>query len=176
MTAFDGKKTEGRGQQRQFILLGVLSVIFGFVLYIQFGGGSENDLPVAALTAEPSQVGSLQIAQDEGEPPSLKGSEGNPVLSMKVSLDDREPYHFGSFGGDNTDFEIQVNRGENPLFVLNGTMIAEGMASLAVIDGRLISKGDIIDGWTVAEIRARSVVFQGPDQASFVLEMALFDR
>ena len=58
--------------------------------------------------------------------------------------------------------------------VVLGITIPGGDRPLAVIDGELRFVGDVVQGWRLEEVHARSVVLRSPAQEQHVVEMPVF--
>ena len=62
------------------------------------------------------------------------------------------------------------------LFGTLGMTLPASTRPLAIIDGRMHFVGDVIQRWTLVEVRPRAVVLQSPSQERLVVEMPLLLR
>lgn len=160
-------------QKRQLVLLSALSVVFVGILYVQFTG-SEEVYELAALTdvSLTAEFSSPEVASSDAPVPAATapGALDNPVLYVPFAQDTlpRNPFqNFWAAPGENRVIGSEL---PPPAVTLQLTMPSSARP-VAVIDGVVHFIGDAVEGWTIAEIRERSVLLRSDSNATVVLGM-----
>ena len=167
---------QGKGwskQKKQFVALGVLSVVLAGVMVMQFRGG-ETDFQVAALSQDAVQA-AAEPQPDEVEAPAAPVAKDNPVLSQTPAELELTRNPFTSFWSRETSEGTTEPLAPRPS-VVHGMTIPGGSRPVAVIDGELRFVGDLVQGWTLQAVHPRSIVLRSPAGEQFVVEMPLFHR
>ena len=160
-------------QKKQFVALGALTLVLGVVLVLQFRN-KEQDFQVAAL-AQDAAAAPVE-AQPEAAPAApAPEAKDNAVLSQAPAEPDLARNPFTSFWQRETSDSNVAASYPRPTVVL-GITIPGGERPVAVIDGELHFVGDLVQGWTLESVQARSVVLRSPAQEQLVVEMPLFHR
>lgn len=158
-----------RKQRNQLIVLGGLSLVLVVVLIGQLGGEADHE-PAALVDGVAQALAEPAAAEPELEE-FVPDVEINPVLSEEPTEDlARDP--FAAFWGSETTVEDGEANLAPPTVTLNATM-PNGKLPLAILDGQMRFRGDVIQGWTLDEIGERRIVLRAPSQDVFVVEMPL---
>ena len=158
-----------RKQRNQLIVLGGLSLVLVVVLFQQLGGEAEHE--PAALVDGVAQALSQPASTEPALEEFVPDAEVNPVLSEEIEDElTRDP--FAAFWGSETSVDTGETNLVPPAVTLNATM-PYGELPLAILDGEMRFRGDVIQGWTLHEIAERRIVLRAPSQDTFVIEMPL---
>ena len=167
-------KTQGWSKQKkQFVALGALTLVLAVVIGLQFRE-SETDFQVAALSEDAVPVADAPVAEESAAPAEPEAQD-NPVLSQAPADPVLASNPFTSFWHRETSTGEVAPTFPAPSVVL-GITIPGGDRPVAVIDGELRFVGDVVQGWRLEEVHARSVVLRSPAQEQLVVEMPLFQR
>jgi len=166
-------KTQGWSKQKkQFVALGALTLLLAVVIGMQFRE-SETEYQVAALSEDAVAVTDAP-AVEESAAPAEPEAQDNPVLSQAPAEPVLASNPFTSFWNrESSDRTAAPSTFPAPSVVL-GITIPGGDRPVAVIDGELRLVGDVVQGWRLEEVHARSVVLRSPAQEQLVVEMPLF--
>lgn len=168
-----GKSKEWSKQKKQFVVLGGLSVVLVGVMVVQFRGG-DGEYEVAALS-EDAVASAQEPEASVAATPATPAAKDNAVLSELPPDEDLPRNPFTSFWARDTNQADTAPIIAPPAIVL-GMTIPGGNRPVAVIDGQLHLVGDVVQGWTLEAVHARSVVLRSPTQEQIVVEMPLFRR
>jgi len=164
-------KTQGWSKQKQqFVALGALTLLLAVVIGLQFRE-SETEYQVAALSEDAVAVTDAP-AVEESAAPAEPEAQDNPVLSQAPAEPELGGNPFSSFWNRETKEDAAPTTFPAPSVVL-GITIPGGDRPVAVIDGELRFVGDVVQGWKLEEVHARSVVLRSPAQEQLVVEMPL---
>jgi len=106
--------------------------------------------------------GTRRVGQSWVEPTLARAEQrGEQVDSGAGS----ESFGFGNFGRESTDLQGGGESSTAP--TLNG-VLRFGREKLAIVDGRLVRRGDRIAGGTVEEIHGRSIVLRSRSRREIV--------
>lgn len=97
-----------------------------------------------------------QSAQTTDTTPDIAAMTANSAKRQTTTLPEqwgRDPFAHGGAQTTTTSEEIA------PLFRLAAISVADGKA-LAMINGRMLGRGDTVDGWRVAAISSSSVALE----------------
>jgi hypothetical protein len=168
-----GKSKGWSKQKKQFVVLGGLSVVLVGVMVVQFRGG-DNEYQVAALSQDAVSA-AAEPAASEAAPPAAPVAKDNAVLSQVPAEAELARNPFTNFWSRDTNSGDTAAIVPPPAVVL-GMTIPGGNRPVAVIDGQLHFVGDLVQGWTLEAVHARSIVLRSPAQEQLVVEMPLFHR
>ena len=160
-------------QKKQFVALGGLTLVLGVVIALQFRQ-SETDYEVAALSEDVATVTDAPAPEAAAATPEPEAKE-NSVLSQAPLVPELTTNPFTSFWNRETSEAAAPSTFPAPTVVL-GMTIPGGDRPVAVIDGELRFVGDLVQGWTLEEVHARSVILRSPAREQLVVEMPLFHR
>ena len=167
-------KTQGWSKQKkQFVALGALTLMLVVVVVFQFRD-KETDYQVAAL-AEDAVAAPVEAQAEAAPAEPAPVAQDNAVLSQAPAEPELARNPFTSFWQrEATDGNVASSY-PRPTVAL-GITIPGGERPVAVIDGELRFVGDLVQGWTLESVQARSVVLRSPAQEQLVVEMPLFHR
>lgn len=167
-------KTKGWSKQKkQFVALGALTLMLVVVVVLQFRG-QETDYEVAAL-AEDAVAAPVEAPAEAAPAEPAPVAQDNAVLSQAPEEAELARNPFTSFWSREPKDGNVASSYPPPAIVL-GITSPGGERPLAVIDGELHFVGDLVQGWTLESVQARSVVLRSPAQEQVVVEMPLFNR
>ncbi|MHC5209511.1 MAG: hypothetical protein ACYTG2_02190 [Planctomycetota bacterium] len=174
-SASKARKSGGPSKQKvQLTVLGGLSLLLVVVVVMQTGG-SETEYEVAALAADAMIAPEAEVESDVVVAEEETRALDNPVLSQPPPEGGLTRNPFENFWNRDETGPEAVQRLPPPQIAL-GMTLPGTMRPLAVIDGQMRFVGEIIQGWTLAEIRPRAVVLQSPAEERLVVEMPLHLR
>jgi hypothetical protein len=164
------KASQGMSKdKKQLVVLGALAAVLVLVLGSQFSGSDDEgvvDDPTA--TAMVADTGA-PVAVDGGS--SLDLVPDNAALSAAGSGGlERNP--FKSFFSEAAPIDTSVQEIPPPSVILNGTLTS-GKTPVAVIDGKTLFEGDLIQGWRVVRIGTREVGLESPNRDRVSISMPL---
>jgi hypothetical protein len=159
-------------QKKQFVALGALTLLLAVVIGMQFRE-SETEYQVAALSEDAVAVTDAP-AVEASDSPAEPEAHDNPVLSQAPAEPTLGGNPFTSFWNRETSTSTAAPSSFPAPSVVLGITIPGGDRPVAVIDGDLHFVGDLVQGWRLEEVHARSVVLRSPAQEQLVVEMPLF--
>ena len=167
-------KTQGWSKQKkQFVALGALTLMLVVVVVFQFRD-KETDYQVAAL-AEDAVAAPVEAQAEAAPAEPAPAAQDNAVLSQAPAEPELARNPFTSFWQREATDSNVASSYPRPTVAL-GITIPGGERPVAVIDGELRFVGDLVQGWTLESVQARSVVLRSPAQEQLVVEMPLFHR
>jgi hypothetical protein len=163
MTPALGRRRRHARSRIQLVVLVLLTVVLIVVLAVQQQSSGAH-WEVAALAHTASRPGSEGPGS---EPSSSIEVVDNAVLSAPAGADELERNPFEGFwnrGGDGH------GEPEPPRIEVDLTLPG-GERPVAIVDGRLRTVGDEIQGWRLVEVRPRAIVLESPAGTRLVAEM-----
>ena len=168
-------------QKKQALALGGLVVVLAIVLFVQFGGKSPEGEAVAQALEQPATDASgapvaspdpaVTAAPVAAAPASTEAPSDNPVLIKPVEGGlVRSP--FSNFWNSSAKPGAPKSQPEMaaPTVTLNATM-PSAVRPMAIIDGQLHAVGDMIGGWTLTDVQARSISLRSPTKSVMTVDM-----
>ena len=170
-------------QKKQLLALGSLVAVLAIVLFVQFGGNSPEGEPVAQAAEQPAVVASgapmagadpASAAPASSSPISMEAPGDNPVLIKPVDGGlVRSPFtNFWNASARTGGAPKAQPEMAAPTVTLNATM-PSAVRPIAIIDGQLHYVGDVIGGWTLTDVQARSISLRSPTKSVMTVEMPL---
>jgi hypothetical protein len=171
-------------QKKQALALGGLVAVLAIVLFVQFGGDSpEGEVAAQALEQPATDASGAPVAAPDAgaaapvaAAPSASGEApaDNPVLIKPVEGGlVRSPFtnFWNATARAGTAKQAQPEMAA-PNVTLTATM-PSAVRPLAIVDGQLRYVGDVIGGWTLVDIQARSISLRSPTKSVMTVEMPL---
>jgi hypothetical protein len=157
-------------EKKQLFALGGLGVVLVGVLVVQFGGEAEPDpgAPVAPPVAQ------AQTAAQPGAVPAIVGAPAEPndaLLGEGIGVRKNPCSSFWQTDEPAAE-EPEAPLAPPPAVTVNGTLTS-GKTPIAIINGQVHHLGDVISGWTLVAIDARSVRLRSPGGATLTADMPL---
>lgn len=173
--------SKSNGEKTKLIVLGLLTAVLGIVLFVQFGGSSDEAVPAAATAAADTSGDDVALAASAPrtsgasavETAEATVAEVNDRLSQPVDPDEgieRNP--FANFWTKPEAAAVErVEEVKAPTVTLNATLVGGPDQPVAVIDGQLRFVGDLVGGWRLTEVASRSITLQAPTEESIEVSM-----